>query len=252
MHRIVALWAHPRSRSTALERVFIERGDFQILHEPFAALYYLHDKKATAVAANLDDSETCDFATIRDRILAAANSQQICFKDMCYYCHGYLLADEPFMRRLDHVFLIRDPKPTIASHFAKNPEVTLEEIGYERQAAVFQAVSELSGSTPPVLRAEDLVSAPDKMLHDLCARLGIAHDPDALTWSAGEREEWKEWQSWHDEVAQSQGIQVRESAYRDTVDNHPKLAEYYRYHLPFYEQMARYAMNPASNNSDGR
>lgn len=36
MNRMIALWAHPRSRSTVLERVFIERGDFEVFHEPFA------------------------------------------------------------------------------------------------------------------------------------------------------------------------------------------------------------------------
>lgn len=33
----VALWAVPRSVSTALERVFVERGDPKVFHEPFSA-----------------------------------------------------------------------------------------------------------------------------------------------------------------------------------------------------------------------
>jgi hypothetical protein len=36
----VALWAVPRSVSTALERVFVERGDFKVFHEPFSVSYY--------------------------------------------------------------------------------------------------------------------------------------------------------------------------------------------------------------------
>jgi hypothetical protein len=36
----VALWAVPRSISTAFERVFVERDDFEVLHEPFSASYY--------------------------------------------------------------------------------------------------------------------------------------------------------------------------------------------------------------------
>ena len=36
----VALWAVPRSISTAFERVFVERDDFEVLHEPFSAAYY--------------------------------------------------------------------------------------------------------------------------------------------------------------------------------------------------------------------
>jgi hypothetical protein len=34
------LWAVPRSISTAFERVFVERDDFEVLHEPFSASYY--------------------------------------------------------------------------------------------------------------------------------------------------------------------------------------------------------------------
>ena len=36
----VALWAVPRSISTAFERVFVERDDFEVLHEPFSYAYY--------------------------------------------------------------------------------------------------------------------------------------------------------------------------------------------------------------------
>jgi hypothetical protein len=36
----VALWAVPRSISTAFERVFVERDDFEVLHEPFSDAYY--------------------------------------------------------------------------------------------------------------------------------------------------------------------------------------------------------------------
>jgi hypothetical protein len=41
-YKPVALWAVPRSRSisTAFERVFVERDDFEVFHEPFSASYY--------------------------------------------------------------------------------------------------------------------------------------------------------------------------------------------------------------------
>jgi hypothetical protein len=39
-NKSVALWAVPRSISTAFERVFVERDDFEVLHEPFSASYY--------------------------------------------------------------------------------------------------------------------------------------------------------------------------------------------------------------------
>jgi hypothetical protein len=36
----IALWAVPRSISTAFERVFVEREDSEVFHEPFSASYY--------------------------------------------------------------------------------------------------------------------------------------------------------------------------------------------------------------------
>lgn len=38
--RPLVLWAVPRSASTAFERVFIERGEHEVIHEPFSATYY--------------------------------------------------------------------------------------------------------------------------------------------------------------------------------------------------------------------
>ncbi|MCO5125978.1 MAG: hypothetical protein M9957_01250 [Rhodobacteraceae bacterium] len=34
-HPIIAMWSHPRSMSTAIERIMRERGDLDCLHEPF-------------------------------------------------------------------------------------------------------------------------------------------------------------------------------------------------------------------------
>ena len=41
----IALWAAPRSISTAFERIFVEREDFEVYHEPFAASYYFSEQR---------------------------------------------------------------------------------------------------------------------------------------------------------------------------------------------------------------
>ena len=40
MHKIVALWAVPRSTSTAFEWMMRQRGDIACLHEPFGEAWY--------------------------------------------------------------------------------------------------------------------------------------------------------------------------------------------------------------------
>ena len=34
-HPVYAMWSHPRSMSTAIERIMRERGDLDCAHEPF-------------------------------------------------------------------------------------------------------------------------------------------------------------------------------------------------------------------------
>ncbi len=43
-HPIFVLWSHPRSMSTATERIMRERGDLDCAHEPFIYDYYVHRK----------------------------------------------------------------------------------------------------------------------------------------------------------------------------------------------------------------
>ena len=40
MHKILALWAVPRSTSTAFEWMMRQRGDMDCLHEPFGEAWY--------------------------------------------------------------------------------------------------------------------------------------------------------------------------------------------------------------------
>ena len=72
MHPIIALWTHPRSISTAFERVMMERKDFTILHEPFSYLYYVHHERATISQQYVDPDHPTDYASIKSLIAQAA------------------------------------------------------------------------------------------------------------------------------------------------------------------------------------
>ena len=43
MHKILVLWATPRSTSTAFEWMMRQRGDMQCFHEPFGEWWYEGD-----------------------------------------------------------------------------------------------------------------------------------------------------------------------------------------------------------------
>lgn len=90
MNTVVALWTHPRSLSTAFERIMMERGDFKILHEPFSYLYYVAGQDATISQQYVDPEHPTNYPGIRDYILAATDGKPTFFKDMCSHCNNQL------------------------------------------------------------------------------------------------------------------------------------------------------------------
>jgi hypothetical protein len=244
MNPLIAIWAHPRSRSTALERVMMERGDLHVVHEPFSEIYYRREQRAQPVGASFSRTEPPPrYGEIRDDLVEQASKRPVLFKDMCYHCLSHVLRDDDFLRRTRHVFLIRDPAMSIASHYAKNPNVTREEIGYEAQAVLFQKVRALSLSAT-VIDAEELVAAPQRFAEALFRALDLSNCPEALNWEAGHRAEWDSWKAWHVEAAVSSKMETGKTEYADTVHNNEMLTAYFDYHLPYYRQLHKERLPP--------
>ena len=65
----VALWAVPRSISTAFERVFVERDDFEVLHEPFSASYYYSEDRLSDRYSDVEPSAEHNYERVLERIL---------------------------------------------------------------------------------------------------------------------------------------------------------------------------------------
>lgn len=109
---------------------------------------------------------------------------------------------------LTNCFLIRDPAEVIASYIKKNPDPTLEDLGFEQQAEIFASVRQRSGKIPPVIDARDVLQDPARILRLLCAALGVKFDPAMLTWAPGLRETDGVWaKHWYREVASSTGFE---------------------------------------------
>ena len=160
MNKIIGLWVHPRSLSTVMERVMIERGDFKVFHEPFAYLYYVHDKKAAVPYMKIDPDHPQTYPDTKKWMLAAAEENPVCFKDMAYYVTDYIMDDEEFLNRMVNTFMIREPAKTILSYYKVDPNVTRDEIGFEYLFKLFRRVADLNDNQPPVvISAEDLVEA---------------------------------------------------------------------------------------------
>jgi hypothetical protein len=240
MNKIIALWTHPRSISTALERVMMERGDLGVLHEPFSYLYYVEGNDASISQEHIDPDHPTAYPDIKALILSKAKQKPIFFKDMCSHCYDHIIKDEEFLNRLINTFLIRDPAKAIPSYFALNPEVTRDEIGYNQLLEVFNKVKSSNGKRPVVIDADDLEDDPQGVVESYCQSIKIPFIPESLSWRPDNPKKWKIWEKWHKDAAQSTGIQKNMESFDVTVKNSLHLKSYYKHHLPFYLAMHEY------------
>jgi hypothetical protein len=160
-HPIIALWSHPRSMSTAFERIMRSRGDVDCMHEPFMYDYYINRSKREMPHFDAMDDHPRSYEAIRGMILTKAESGPVFFKDMSYYVVPHILDDGAFLDRVTHSFLIRDPKASILSYAKLDPDMLLEEIGLEAQWRHAEAVRTRTGRPPMIVRSEAVQSDPE-------------------------------------------------------------------------------------------
>jgi hypothetical protein len=152
-----------------------------------------------------------------------------------------VLGDEKFMARdAVHTFLIRHPREIIASRYPLDPDAPIEKVGFESLFEIFTEAARLTGHDPVVIDAADLVATPAAIVRAYCERIGITFMPQALTWSPGDRPEWKLSGRWHAEAAASAGFTPPPTSGNDLdvdVERHPVLNSYLARHLPLYAEL---------------
>ena len=107
---------------------------------------------------------------------------------MCAHCYTELAADNIFFQRLTNTFLIRDPAKAIASYYAMNPNVTVEEIGLKQLCGIYEQAL-LMDTRPIVVDADDLEDDPEGSINAYCQALGIPFLPDSLSWGSEHQEQ---------------------------------------------------------------
>ena len=85
----VALWSVPRSISTAFERVFVERDDFEVLHEPFSDAYYYGEDRLSDRYADVEPEAVNNYENVLARVLEP-RERRVFVKDMAYHAKGLL------------------------------------------------------------------------------------------------------------------------------------------------------------------
>ncbi|MFK7754107.1 MAG: hypothetical protein AB8B51_16375 [Sedimentitalea sp.] len=249
MFAIYALWAHPRSMSTATERIMRERGDLDCAHEPFMYDYYVHRAAGQMPHFDIDPNHPQSYADIRDMLMARAQKGPVFLKDMSYYVMPHILEDADFLAHLKHAFLVRDPVAALISYHRIDPNMSLEEIGIAAQWTMFQALQQ-QGGTPAVIVAEDVQGDPHGVLGKLWAHWGLAPANHAFDWDDTAPKDWAQVEGWHSQVIQSGGILPpdktanarAQAAFETTCAQNPHLRSYLAHHLPAYQNLCAHRL----------
>lgn len=225
----IAMWSGPRNLSTAMMYAFAARGDCAVWDEPFYAPYLAvsgadHPMRADILSAH-DTDPTRVAASCGGPVPEGAAHWYV--KHMPHHMLPGFALD--WAESCVNIHLIRHPARVIASYSEKRGEVTLEDIGFLQQLALWQA---LPG---PVIDAEDIRADPARSLGALCAEIGLSFTPSMLSWSAGPKPFDGVWAThWYNAVHRSTGFAGPEGPLPDVALEHAALLESA---LPIYQAM---------------
>ena len=234
--RPIALWAVPRSISTAFERVFVERDDFEVLHEPFSDAYYYGPDRLSDRFADAEPKPECSFEKVLQNVLEP-REKRVFVKDMAYQAKGVL--NPEFASRFVNTFIVRDPKYVLVSLYKMWPDFTFEETGYEDLYRLFRYATEGGGEDVAVVDAMTFSENPASVLAAYCEHLEIPFRSGSLSWESRDVEHWDSWEGWHDAAEQSTGIKP---ATRRDPELPEELEEVYERCLPYYYELAAHAI----------
>jgi Sulfotransferase domain len=226
----------PRSISTAFERAFVERDDFEVFHEPFGDSYYYSEERLSDRYPEAEPKAEHDYENVLARILEP-REKRVFVKDMAYHAKG--LMGPEFVSRFKNTFIIRDPKYVITSLHRMWPDFTLEETGFEQLYRLFRYTMEVDPEDVVVVDAMTFSENPVGVLSAYCDHLEIPFRTDSLSWQPRDVRRWESWEGWHEEAQQSTGIK---RAKRKDPELPRELRDAYEYCLPYYYQLAAKAV----------
>ena len=228
------MWSGPRNLSTAMMYAFGNRADFAVWDEPFYAPYL---------------KETGADHPMRDEIIAAHETDP---QVVARRCLDTIPAQKPhfYMKHMPHhmidgfpldwakgcinIHLIRHPARVIASYGAKRDQMTLQDIGFPQQAALYDKIGGL------VIDSADIRADPEKLLRMLCDAIDLPFDPAMLQWPAGPRKADGVWAAhWYNAVHQSTGFAGAEGPLPNADEFHRKMAQSA---MPHYEKLAEFRL----------
>ncbi|MEO1563881.1 MAG: sulfotransferase family protein [Pseudomonadota bacterium] len=238
MSKILALWAVPRSTSTAFEWMMRQRGDLSCYHEPFGEAWYQGEAPLWPRAT--EDSLRTPGLTLEgtlQSLLDHGAREAVFIKDFPHYI-DHMWTPE-MLSHFYHSFLIRDPAKTITSMYDKWPDFDEKEVGFPEQRALFDLVTDIHGAPPPVIDSDDMLEDPQRMVALWCEAVGIPFVESALSWEPGARDEvsWWDGGSFHANLKNSDGLKPQKRKYVDIKETPTRVQEVHARMKPHYDHL---------------
>jgi hypothetical protein len=211
---------------------FGNRPDFTAMDEPFYAAYLAqsginHPMKSEILAAYETDPNRVARACLDD-----GEKPHKYLKLMPHHMLDGFPID--WAQGCINIHLIRHPARVIASYAAKREIASLQDIGFPRQAALFDLIGGI------VVDSFDIRQDPENTLENLCLQIGLSFDPAMLHWPAGPKPFDGIWAShWYNAVHQSTEFAGPEGPMPDLKGAAADLLDAA---LPFYERMKSFQL----------
>ena len=252
----IAMWSGPRNISTAMMRAWGSRADTAVVDEPFYAAYLVstgleHPMRDQVIASQQTDwqavarqcagEEVAKDTGPDDKAAVTGGAKIIYQKHMAQH----MIADAPlgWMAKIRHAFLIRPPSEVAASFSAKWEGVRARDLGFARQAELFDHVRELTGAIPPVIEARTVLENPRALLSALCSALRVPFDPAMLSWEPGPRASDGIWGAhWYEAVNKSTGFAPPPAPASGELP--AALQRIVDECEPFYQRLAKFRLEP--------
>ncbi len=85
MNKIIALWAMPRSTSTAFATMMQQRGDFLVLDEPFGLYFHYSEESKSDRYPEAEINPAYNFQPLFQDLIHKAQNQPVFIKDMARF-----------------------------------------------------------------------------------------------------------------------------------------------------------------------
>jgi hypothetical protein len=234
------MWSGPRNISTAMLRAFENRPDAWVVDEPLYAHYLTQVSVAHPGVEEVIAHHDCDWErVVRGLTGPIPHGRAIYYqKHMAHHWLPHLRGE--WVLSLTNAFLLRHPAEMLTSLRARMGLPLLRDTGLPQQLEIFEFVRERTGTTPPVLDAEDVLKDPRGTLTGFCTLVGIPFHEAMLSWPPGRRPTDGVWAKyWYDAVERSTGFEPWQPKPRTVA---PELRSLLAECLPYYEALGAHRL----------